>query len=83
MEVLGREYEQKRRFVSEELTAMLYTATGAFVRECAYDASFGVEMVNVYVGADPKHVTVVPVNVTTFSLWAIAKALIEEVTKRY
>lgn len=83
MESQDAERLEKRRFVQEELTGMLRTATGGLAAECFYEHDGADEVVKVLYGQRRGEREVISVNVTCDSLWAIAKDVMRAVARRY
>lgn len=83
MAYMNDEKLRKSRFVQEELTAMLYRATGGFIKECRYKFDGVCEIVHVTTAPATFKTDTFAVNVTADSLWAIAKDVMKAVAERY
>ncbi|MBQ9004086.1 MAG: hypothetical protein IJ087_19760 [Eggerthellaceae bacterium] len=83
MAYMNDEKLTKQRFVQEELTGMLHSATNGCVGECWYEFDGANELVRVSYRPDPKTSEVITVNVTADSRWAIAKDVMRAVAKRF
>lgn len=73
----------KRRFVQEELTAVLHAATNGCVGECWYECDGVTETVKVSYRPALREEEVITVNVTGDSRWSVTKDVMKAVAKRF